>query len=76
MIGSTNLVLNRLAVNHPEWLWPRILPGWRERYELDAAMFPHSQKAYERMASLPIYTRMSDSDVERVITAVREVLRG
>ena len=26
-------------------------------------MFPHSQRAYERMLSLPIYTRMTDADV-------------
>ncbi len=49
-------------------------PYWRDRYALDAAMFPHSQKAYERLVSLPIYTRMSDSDVERVVMAVRQVL--
>jgi dTDP-4-amino-4,6-dideoxygalactose transaminase len=29
---------------------------------------------YQRMLSLPIYSRMSDSDVERVIDAVREVV--
>ena len=49
-------------------------PYWRERYALDPAMFPHSQKAYERLVSLPIYTRMSDADVERVVAAVRQVL--
>ena len=49
-------------------------PYWRERYGLEAARFPHSQRAYERMASLPIYTKMSDADVGRVIAAVREVL--
>ncbi|HSV68832.1 MAG TPA: DegT/DnrJ/EryC1/StrS family aminotransferase [Methylibium sp.] len=49
-------------------------PYWRERYGLDAARFPHSQRAYERMASLPIYTKMSDADVDRVIVAVRQVL--
>jgi transposase len=36
VIETMRLALNRLAVNHPEWLWPRILPGWRERYELRA----------------------------------------
>ena len=49
-------------------------PYWRERYGLEPGMFPASQHAYERMASLPIYTRMSDADVERVIDAVRAVL--
>lgn len=47
-------------------------PYWRDRYQLRPEQFPHSQKAYERMVSLPLYTRMSDADVERVITAVRK----
>jgi dTDP-4-amino-4,6-dideoxygalactose transaminase len=38
-------------------------------------MFPHSQHAYERMLSLPIYTRMDDADVARVVDAVRAALR-
>jgi dTDP-4-amino-4,6-dideoxygalactose transaminase len=45
-------------------------PYWRERYQLQAQQFPHSQAAYERLVSLPIYSRMSDSDVARVIEAV------
>jgi dTDP-4-amino-4,6-dideoxygalactose transaminase len=51
-------------------------PYWRDRYKLNAAMFPHSQRAYERLVSLPIYTRMGDADVQRVIDAVRDVVRG
>jgi len=51
-------------------------PYWRERYGLTAAMFPHSQRVYERQLSLPIYTRMSDADVERVVDAVRGALGG
>ncbi len=49
-------------------------PYWRERYGLDAAQFPHSQHAYERMLSLPLYTKMSEADIERVIAAVRQLL--
>jgi len=49
-------------------------PYWRDRYGLVPASFPHSQKAYERMLSLPLYTRMSDADVQRVIAAVRTAL--
>ena len=49
-------------------------PYWRDRYALRAESFPHSQKAYERMLSLPIYTRMSDADVPRVASAVRRAL--
>lgn len=51
-------------------------PYWRDRYGLQPAMFPHSQAAYERLVSLPIYTRMGDADVDRVIGAVRSVLAG
>jgi len=51
-------------------------PYWRDRYALQPAQFPHSQKAYERLVSLPIYTRMTDADVARVVDAVHAVLRG
>ncbi len=47
-------------------------PYWKERYDLQPEQFPHSQKAYERMVTLPLYTRMTDDDVERVIKAVRK----
>ena len=49
-------------------------PYWRERYGLRAEMFPHSQHAYERMVSLPLYTRMDVADVQRVAEAVRVAL--
>jgi dTDP-4-amino-4,6-dideoxygalactose transaminase len=49
-------------------------PYWRDRYALRPEQFPHSQQAYERMFSLPLYTRMDDGDVQRVVDAVRAVL--
>jgi dTDP-4-amino-4,6-dideoxygalactose transaminase len=49
-------------------------PYWRDRYALRAESFPHSQRAFERMLSLPIYTRMTDADVQRVVAAVRRAL--
>jgi dTDP-4-amino-4,6-dideoxygalactose transaminase len=49
-------------------------PYWRNRYALVPEQFPASQRAYERMLSLPIYTRMSDDDVVRVAAALREAL--
>jgi dTDP-4-amino-4,6-dideoxygalactose transaminase len=51
-------------------------PYWRDRYELRPEQFPHSQRAYERMVSLPLYTRMTDADVARVCAAVRDALAG
>jgi dTDP-4-amino-4,6-dideoxygalactose transaminase len=50
-------------------------PYWRDTYRLDPAMFPASQRAYETSVSLPIYTRMTDDDVERVIAAVFRALQ-
>ncbi len=49
-------------------------PYWRDRYGLRPTDFPHSQRAYEHMLSLPIHTRMTDDDVQRVIEAVRSAL--
>jgi dTDP-4-amino-4,6-dideoxygalactose transaminase len=51
-------------------------PYWRDRYDLRAEQFPHSQKAFERMLSIPLYTAMSDADVQRVIAAVRAIALG
>jgi len=49
-------------------------PYWRDRYRLSAERFPHSQRAYERIVSLPIYSRMAAADVERVCAAVARAL--
>jgi len=51
-------------------------PYWRDRYRLSAAQFPHSQHAFDRMVSLPLYTRMGLPDVQRVVAAVRAALQG
>ncbi|MFT3956829.1 MAG: DegT/DnrJ/EryC1/StrS aminotransferase family protein [Piscinibacter sp.] len=49
-------------------------PYWRDRYALQANDFPHSQHAYERMLSLPMYSRMDEADVARVAAAARRLL--
>jgi dTDP-4-amino-4,6-dideoxygalactose transaminase len=51
-------------------------PYWRDRYSLKPEQFPHSQHAYERMVSLPLYTRMTTADVQRVASAVRAALKA
>jgi dTDP-4-amino-4,6-dideoxygalactose transaminase len=51
-------------------------PYWRDRYGLRPEQFPHSQRAYERMVSLPMYSRMTEADVQRVADAARAALRG
>lgn len=49
-------------------------PYWRDTYKLTPDMFPVSRRVYERSCSLPVYTRMTDADVERVLKAVRAEL--
>ena len=49
-------------------------PYWRERYGLKPAQFPHSQRAYEQMLSLPLYSKMTPEQVARVIAAVTDAL--
>ncbi len=49
-------------------------PYWRDTYKLTPEMFPISQRIYERAVSLPIYTRMTEADVARVVSAVRLAL--
>jgi dTDP-4-amino-4,6-dideoxygalactose transaminase len=50
-------------------------PYWRNTYNLAPSMFPVSQRVYERTLSLPLYSRMTEADSERVVVAVREALR-
>ena len=49
-------------------------PYWRERYALQAAQFPHSQHAFERLVSLPMYSSMTADAVQRVADAARAAL--
>lgn len=49
-------------------------PFWREKLRLQAEDYPVALHEYERAVSLPLYTRMSEADQQRVIGAVREIL--
>lgn len=49
-------------------------PYWRDTYGLVPEQFPVATDLYERTFSLPIYTRMTDADTDRVIDAVRRAL--
>ena len=50
-------------------------PYYRETYGWAPGDYPVSDQAFETMMSLPLYTRMSDSEVDRVVTAVDEIAR-
>ena len=47
---------------------------WRETYGLKVKDFPHSTEVSRRIVSLPIYSRMTLDDQERVISAVKDIL--
>lgn len=49
-------------------------PYWRDTYYLQPNDFPHALAAYERALSLPLYTRMTDEDLSRVIAAMTDIL--
>jgi dTDP-4-amino-4,6-dideoxygalactose transaminase len=49
-------------------------PYWKDTYNLTPEQFPHATRAFERVVSLPLYTRMTDRDQDRVVRAVRTVL--
>ena len=49
-------------------------PYWRDRYALRAPAFPHSQLAFERCVSLPLYSLMTLDDVARVAGVARAAL--
>lgn len=49
-------------------------PVWREGYELTPEQFPNAETGFQRIASIPLYTSMTEEDQQRVITAVKHVL--
>lgn len=49
-------------------------PVWRDSYQLKAEDFPVAESLYAREVSIPLFTKMTDEDQQRVITAIREVL--
>ncbi|MFL6657129.1 MAG: DegT/DnrJ/EryC1/StrS family aminotransferase, partial [Massilia sp.] len=49
-------------------------PIWRDSCQLFPEHFPVAEKAYQSMLTLPLYTRMSDADQQRVIDHMRELL--
>jgi dTDP-4-amino-4,6-dideoxygalactose transaminase len=50
-------------------------PYWRDRYGFKPEDFPAALDCYQRAVSLPIYSKMTDDDVVRVIQAVHEILQ-
>ncbi len=49
-------------------------PYYRETFGWKRGDYPQAEAAFEEIVSLPLYTRMSDADVERVAKAVRRIV--
>ncbi len=49
-------------------------PYYREKYGYGEGKCPNAEAYYEKALSLPLFPSMTDSDVEQVIQAVREVV--
>jgi perosamine synthetase len=49
-------------------------PFYRENFDTGEGLCPVAEAAYERIVTLPVFPRMSDEDVDDVITAVRKVI--
>lgn len=50
-----------------------IQPYWRDRYGLKPESFPKAYAAFQGALSLPLYTKMTDSDQTRVVEAFKAV---
>jgi len=48
-------------------------PYYRETYGHEAEDFPVALDCYERSLSLPIFSAMSDAEVDRVVAAVGDI---
>jgi dTDP-4-amino-4,6-dideoxygalactose transaminase len=51
-------------------------PYYRETYGYHPEDYPVASAEYAREISLPIYSKMSDGDVQDVIDAVLDIVRG
>ncbi|WP_413944574.1 DegT/DnrJ/EryC1/StrS family aminotransferase [Bdellovibrio sp. HCB-162] len=51
-------------------------PYWRDTYALKSDDFPMATESFNNAVSLPLYTKMTEQDQQRVIKAAREILCG
>jgi dTDP-4-amino-4,6-dideoxygalactose transaminase len=49
-------------------------PYWRDKYGLTSDQFPESETMYGQAVSIPLFTRMTDADQDRVIEALQDLL--
>ena len=67
--------LNELGIGTSVHFIPvHLSPYFREHRGFRGGEFPICEDAYSRLLSLPLYSAMSDRDVERVVSAVTELV--
>jgi dTDP-4-amino-4,6-dideoxygalactose transaminase len=49
-------------------------PYYRERFGFQQGDYPVTEREFERILSLPLFPKMDEGDVERVVAGVRDVL--
>lgn len=49
-------------------------PYWRDTYKLTPRMFPVAHAIFEQEVTLPLYTKMTEKDLGKVVSAVKKVL--
>ncbi|RLC82175.1 MAG: UDP-4-amino-4,6-dideoxy-N-acetyl-beta-L-altrosamine transaminase [Chloroflexi bacterium] len=69
------LVAEGIGVN-VHYIPVHLHPFYRERFGTGPGLCPVTEAAYEQLVTLPIFPRMSDSDIEDVVAAVRKVVEA
>ncbi|MCE3268316.1 MAG: UDP-4-amino-4,6-dideoxy-N-acetyl-beta-L-altrosamine transaminase [Burkholderiales bacterium] len=49
-------------------------PYWKNEYNLQDTDFPHATKNYAGSVSLPLYTKLTDTDHDYIIATIRQIL--
>ncbi len=62
---------SRIGVN-VHYIPVHLHPFYKSRFGTAKGMCPVAESAYERIMSLPVFPTMSDADVERVVTSLRD----
>jgi perosamine synthetase len=76
--ADRDAVINKLAeqgiASKPYLPCIHLLPPYRERFGFRGGEFPVAERVAERSLALPFFTAMTESDVDRVCTALAEAL--
>ncbi|MBK5355071.1 DegT/DnrJ/EryC1/StrS family aminotransferase [Pseudomonas sp. TH41] len=51
-------------------------PYWKESCAVTPEMFPVAQRLFEQEVSIPLYTKMTEEDLLRVVNSIRSVLNN